>query len=116
MSIEITVRSLRELDTLVAEHITKPFSKAVLNHNPGLAPEYTTWAGMDLLITNRKNAGYQWRIQWGYPGQADEYAAELSLGKATHSRYARSAPIALCLAALASAGCRVRLELEDGND
>ena len=116
MQTEITVQSLRELDALVAEHVTKVFSKAVLDCNPDLAPDYITWAGMDLVIRSLEKAGYQWRIQRVHPGQADEYAAELSLGKATHSRYARSGPIALCLAALASAGCRVRLELEDGND
>ena len=108
----VIVRSRQRLNELVAQHITKPFSADVLALNPGLVPDYTTWAGMELVIRNREEAGFAWDMVYGNP---TNYAVTIYdrycnvLGQELH----KDKSVAFCLAALASAGCRVKLELDE---
>lgn len=110
---EITVRSLRDLDAMVAKHVMsiKPPTRPSVTFTPA---RYTTWAGVEAVIKRLEERNLLWDISSRYPGQSDAYYGEVFMGKTFHSRYARSAPIALCLAALESVGCRVRLEMELG--
>jgi hypothetical protein len=107
----ITVRTLRQLDALVEEHILKGFSKEILDRNPELAPKYSTWLGLEPVIRNREDAGFEWSIGRNFFGfysavrtrdVVEQYCGDSG-----------SAPVAFCLAALASVGVRVELELED---
>ena len=111
----ITVRSLRRLDSLVEEHILKGFSKEILDRNPELAPKYSTWLGLESVIRNREDAGYRWEIG-GCSGESwvtiwPENSVMFD-GRAFVAEH-EFAPVAFNIAALASAGCRVELELED---
>jgi hypothetical protein len=113
----IIVRTIRQLDSLVEEHIIKGFSKEILDRNPGLAPKYSTWLGLEPVVRNREGSGYWWLVASPQrPGEP--YMAELiPHGKMPHevNSFARSGPtepITRCLAALASVGVRVRCDLD----
>jgi hypothetical protein len=112
----ITVRTLRQLDALVEEHIIKVFSKETLARNPELAPKYSTWLGLEPVIRSREDAGFWVSIEGACglgmtPDVPD--AAFHKMGGTQESGYATAPtiPIAVCLAALASVGVRAKLEL-----
>lgn len=149
----LVVRSLRELDALVAEHLFgwkwyRPWSSPQGRARAFIAPEeavsdrdferlekvpdktqwdtntrklwdywlpyHSTWSGLELLVSNREEAGFQWTL--GGINGADLFGACL-WPKGSLDDYGEfssehpSVPIAFCLAALASVGCNVRLEL-----
>jgi len=91
-----------------------PGAKVSERHGADSCPHYTTWPGLEPVIRNREEAGYKWGVNLRQPGQVDEYYAEVEKDGIYRVKYARTAPIAFCLAALSSAGCRVRLELGEG--
>lgn len=123
---EIVCRSLRHLDALVAEHVTQleaqyvanGYPKGCLKRNPGAIPHYTTWPGLEPVIRNREEAGYFWefyqesdalmRKAWTVGLVILDSMGDRELVASGHHN---TAPTAACIAALASARCRVRLEL-----
>jgi hypothetical protein len=111
----ITVRSLSQLSQLVAQHITKPFLPRAIARNPGIVPDYHTWAGMESVIRVMEDEGYRWDISGPVGGDYSVYIfstdAVMFDGSPDYSGKAEQAPVAFCLAALASRGINVRLEL-----
>jgi hypothetical protein len=73
-------------------------------------PHYSGWGGLESVIRNRGEAGCGWSIDRRCP---------VTIATVVESIYGESLaehphpPIAFCLAALDSAGCRVRLELNE---
>jgi hypothetical protein len=110
----ITVRTLRQLDGLVEEHIIKVFSKETLDRNPELAPKYSTWLGLEPVIRNREESGYRWECGsiagWCW-ANLEPVNAVLAENSPEYFSEGQSVPVAFCLAALASVGVRVKLEL-----
>lgn len=127
MSKPITVKTLRELDALVAEHvmqleasyIAKGYPAGCIKRNPSAIPQYSTWEGVEAVIKNREQAGCWVCINGGSsdlglnPNNPD--AAFMPKGSTRESGYAAgpTIPIAVCLAALASIDVAVKLELGD---
>lgn len=73
-------------------------------------PHYTTWAGVEAVIKWCEGQGPNLAISNSLsPIPERKYACCVS--REQSPCYAPTIPIAVCLAALASAGCRVRLEL-----
>jgi hypothetical protein len=153
---ETTIRSLRDLDALVAEKLfgwqwwialtpggTANRERAILLPNdegeatviaPSLiqpelykgdidamprrftdwyrvVPHYTTWAGMESVIRVIEAEGWGWELDREERG--DAYWAVLRRGYSEiFESSGNTAPVAFCLAALASRGVNVRLELE----
>jgi hypothetical protein len=109
----IVCRTRRQIDALVAEHITKPFPAPVLACNPGIIPEYTTWARMEQVIRNREEAGYHWLLKTAfYPGDAcwaglTPHDCSGFNGVPDVYESGPTLPIAASIAALASAGINV---------
>lgn len=111
----IVCRSLADLNMLIAEHITKPFPVDVLRRNPGIVEDYTTWAGVEAVI--------RWCIAQEYTYTLERQQANscwlggscrvtINTGPGKYvAGHGEAESVAFCLAALASAGVRVRLEL-----
>ena len=135
------VRSLRELDALVAENLMgwhkvecldgfvlspddcTPFRLTVAQiHKLRLVqklPAYTTWAGVEAVVKNREQAGFHWLVKSPFE-DGEPYWAGLTPkgvsgwnGKPDFYCSGQTEPIARCLAALASAGVGGRFELGD---
>jgi hypothetical protein len=120
---EVTCRSLRELDALVAEYVTKledqyvanGYTAGCLKRNSEAIPHYTTWAGLESVVPKVEEVGLIWH--WGILTNGgywvdlwlpeSDYMADLPEVSTTHKDKA----VAFCLAALASVGVRVKLEL-----
>ena len=103
-----TIRSLRKLDALVAEHVIK---------KTGVVPAYTTWAGVEAVVKNREQAGFHWLVKSPFQ-DGEPYWAGLTPkgvsgwnGKPDFYQSGSAEPIARCLAALASEGVQVNTEL-----
>jgi hypothetical protein len=76
----------------------------------GLVPHYTTWEEIGSVIQNREKAGFDWRMDSGHGVYVCWTGNNIS-AKLGHSYKASSIPIAFCLAALASVGVNVKLEM-----
>jgi hypothetical protein len=93
-----------------------PGAKVSERYGTDSCPHYTTWPGLEPVIRNREEAGY-WVSMEGACGLGmtpdEPDAAFHKMRRTQEASYATgpTIPIAVCLAALASAGCRVRLEL-----
>ena len=126
---EIIVRSLRDLDALVAEHVMgiKPPTRPGVIFTPA---RYTTWACLESVIRNREEAGFSWSIEMLEPGRYGcilwnqllpkpdvLWVDGFSLRRANIPAFLGSGPdnaVSFNIAALASAGIRVKLELGEG--
>jgi hypothetical protein len=119
--IAIVCTTPRQIDALVAEHITKleegyialGYPKDCLKRDPGAIPHYTTWPDLDPVIRNREEAGYWWLVKSPFE-DGEPYWAGLTPkgvsgwnGKPDFYCHGPTEPIARCIAALASAGINV---------
>ena len=115
MTNQVICRSRQHLNQLVAQHVTKIFSAYVLASNPDLAPDYTTWAGVEAVVQAMEREGFWVTIEGASgvgmtPNTPD--AAFHKMGNTHEAGYsiAPSIPIAVCLAALAAKGVEVSFE------
>jgi hypothetical protein len=109
----VICRSLRELDALIDIHLfgVKVPKRRGIVHTP---PCYTTYAGMESVVTNRVTASLRFSIDHDDEGAYATLfpnSAVLNDDSPEWQASASDIPVAVCLAALASVGVQVELNM-----
>jgi hypothetical protein len=109
----IICRSLRELDALIDVHLfgVKVPKRRGIVHTP---PRYTTYAGMESVVKDREDVGLFLTLgDLRYYGVDDGGHYEAGFRNAQGAFFGRwrNIPVAVCLAALASVGVQVELNM-----
>ena len=108
---EVVCQNFRELQSLVHEYVMGlPAPRA---GSPKI-PHYDLWRNLEPVCSTLQDRQLAWHISFhpaSYPQRFSLFRADVVMPDGTtHTKIAKSAGVALCLAALASAGVSAKFE------